>query len=463
MLQLPLPAASVIDLIGKTPMLRVRNLDTGPCELYLKLENQNPGGSIKDRVALALVEAAEKSGGLQPGGTLVEATAGNAGLGLALIAGQRGYKLKLVIPDKMSQEKIFHLRALGAEIILTRSDVTKGHPEYYHDRAQKLAETTPGAFYVNQFANPANPAAHENSTAPEIWQQMEHRLDAVICGVGTGGTMTGLGRYFARVAPHVAMVLADPAGSILAPLVTDGTLTQPGSWLVEGIGEDFVPLNCDLSLIKQAYTISDAESIATAHDVLQREGVLCGSSSGTLIAAALRYCRAQTAPQRVVTFVCDSGNKYLSKIFNEYWLDDHGLADRPHMGDLRDLIARPFIRGTVITAAPSDTLQQVHARMRTFDVAQLPVMRDGKVVGIIAETDILLTVSTNDKGFDMTTDAVMSEKLVTIDVKQPLRDLLPVLERGLVGCVMDRDQFLGLVTPMDFLNFLRKRTGKVAS
>jgi cystathionine beta-synthase len=456
----PAPAASVLDLIGNTPIVKVRHFDTGVCELYLKLESQNPGGSIKDRVALALVNAAEQSGALQPGGTLVEATAGNTGLGLALIASQRGYKLKLVIPDKMSQEKIFHLRALGTEVIMTRSDVAKGHPEYYQDRAQQLATTIPGAFYVNQFANPANPAAHEQGTAPEIWAQMEHRLDAIVCGVGSGGTLTGLGRYFSRIAPHIAMILADPKGSILAPLVTHGLMTEAGSWLVEGIGEDFVPANCDLGLVKQAYTITDAESFATARDVLHHEGILCGSSSGTLIAAALRYCRAQTTPQRVVTFVCDSGNKYLSKIFNAYWLDDNGMIDRPPTGDLRDLIARPYMRGEVITATPADTLQQVFAKMRTFDVAQLPVLEHGKIVGIIDETDILLTVTGNDKGFAIAAGAVMSSKLVTVEVTQSMLDLLSIFERGLVGCVMDHGTFLGLITPQDFLNHLRKRSGK---
>src|SRR5215469_3300027 len=226
---------NVLEMIGNTPLVEVQRLDTGPCRLFLKLENQNPGGSIKDRIALSMIEAAERDGRLAPGGTLVEATAGNTGLGLALGASQKGYRLILVIPDKMSQEKIFHLRALGAEVILTRSDVGKGHPEYYQEVAERLARETPGALYVNQFANPANPKAHEETTGPEIWAQMEGRLDAIVCGVGSGGTLTGLSCYFARVAPHVEMVLADPEGSVLAEYVTAGKLPpRAGSWLVEG-------------------------------------------------------------------------------------------------------------------------------------------------------------------------------------------------------------------------------------
>src|SRR6201988_1342438 len=230
---------NVLDMIGNTPLIALRRLDTGPCQLFLKLENQNPGGSIKDRVGLYLIEAAERSGRLKPGGTLIEATAGNTGLGLALVAAQKGYRLLLVIPDKMSQEKIFHLRAMGAEVMMTRSDVSKGHPEYYRDVAERLAREQPAAYFVNQFGNPANAQAHEETTAPEIWEQTGRRLDAVVCGVGTGGTLAGLSRYFARVAPQVRMVLADPVGSGLASFATTGALPEKMTpWLGEGIGGD---------------------------------------------------------------------------------------------------------------------------------------------------------------------------------------------------------------------------------
>ncbi|HVR03322.1 MAG TPA: cysteine synthase family protein, partial [Polyangia bacterium] len=273
-------AAGVLALIGNTPLVKLESFDTGPCELFVKLESQNPGGSIKDRIGLAMIEGAERDGHLRPGATIVEATAGNTGLGLALVAARKGYRLLLVIPDKMSQEKIFHLRALGADVHLTRSDVAKGHPEYYQDVAARLAREV-GGFYVNQFENPANPLAHEKTTGPEIWRQMDGRLDAVVCGVGSGGTITGLSHYFARVAPDVEIVLADPAGSILAEFVATGKVGQAGSWLVEGIGEDFVPAIADLSRVRHAYTIPDEESLMTARALLRGEGILAGSSSGT--------------------------------------------------------------------------------------------------------------------------------------------------------------------------------------
>src|ERR671915_2162377 len=280
---------TVLDLIGNTPLVEVTRLDAGPCRLFLKLEHQNPGGSLKDRIALAMIEDAERSGCLQPGGLIVEATAGNTGLGLALVAALKGYRLLIVVPDKMSQEKIFHLRAMGAEIVLTRSDVTKGHPEYYQDLAARLAREK-GGFYVNQFANPANPRAHEESTGPEIWEQMEHKVDAVVAGVGTGGTITGLARFFARVAPKAEMVLADPAGSVLVEFLRSGKIAEAGSWLVEGIGEDFIPPVCDLSRVKKAYSIPDKEAFLTCRELLMKEGIMAGTSPGTPLGARLPYC-----------------------------------------------------------------------------------------------------------------------------------------------------------------------------
>lgn len=457
---LPPISSSVLDLIGNTPMVQVRNLPTGTCSLFLKMESQNPSGSIKDRMALRMVEVAEKEGRLKPGATLVEATAGNTGLALAMVARHKGYKLILVIPDKMSQEKIFHLRAMGVEVVLTRSDVTRGHPEYYHDKAAGLAASIDGAVYLNQFENPANPDAHEHTTAPEIWGQMNKRVDAIVCGVGSGGTLTGVGRYFRECSPATEMILADPKGSVLAPYVQHGVMQKAGEWLVEGIGEDFIPVNCDLSLVKKAYSISDEESIRTARDVLLKEGILCGSSSGTLIAAALKYCHAQTTPKRVVTFVCDSGNKYLSKIYNPYWLQDHGLTEEVEKHDLRDLIARPYLQGRTVSVTAADTLQQVYAKMKMFDVSQVPVMDKDQIIGLMSEANVLLAVAGNPKGFSIRVGAVMSDKPITLEVTQPITDLLPVFEQNSVACIVDHGQFLGLITPIDFLNYLRKRTGQ---
>ena len=446
----------VLALIGNTPLVRLTTLDTGACELFVKLENQNPGGSIKDRIGLAMIEAAEASGTIGPGATLVEATAGNTGLALALVARRKGYRLILVIPDKMSQEKVFHLRALGAEVRMTRSDVAKGHPEYYQDVAERIARET-GGWYVNQFGNPANPAAHEHGTGPELWRQTDGRLDAVVCGVGSGGTITGLSRYFARVAPHVEMILADPAGSVLAEYTRTGRVGEAGSWLVEGIGEDFVPPICDLSRVRQAYTIPDEESFSTARGLLRDEGILAGSSSGTLVAAALRYCRAQTASRRVATFVCDSGNKYLSKMFNDFWMQDQGFLRHGRKGDLRDVIARRYEEDAVVTVEPGDELLVAYSRMKLYDLSQLPVLEDGRIVGMLDESDLLFAVSRDKAAFQRPVRDFMSSRLTTVSPAASLESLLPIFDRGMVAIVCEGDQFIGLITRMDVVNFLRRQ------
>ena len=452
---------SVLELIGNTPMVKISKIDTGVCELYVKLENQNPGGSIKDRIALTMIEAAEKSGSLKSGGTIGEATAGNTGLSLALVARQKGYKLVLVIPDKMSREKIFHLKAMGAEVLLTRSDVGKGHPEYYQDVAERISKER-GAFYVNQFANPANPEAHEVGTAPEIFEQMDGRIDAIVAGVGSGGTLTGLGRYFAKHSPHTEMVLADPAGSILCEVVEKGKIiSTPGSWLVEGVGEDFIPPNCDLSRVKHAETITDAESFDMARSLLINEGIFGGSSSGTLVAAAIKYCKKQTKPKRVVTFICDSGNKYLSKMYNDYWMTDQGFVKKETYGDLRDVISRRQWENAVVSVNPNDTLAIAMARMKLYDISQLPVMQGNTIVGMIDESDVILSVLDSEKAqsyhFKKTVGEAMCTRLVTLSPKAAIKDLLPIFDQGQVAIVVDNNQFLGLITKIDLLNYLRQK------
>ena len=454
----PAPVSSILDLIGNTPLVEATCFDTGPCRLFLKLESQNPGGSIKDRVALSMIQAAEEAGDLKPGGTIVEATAGNTGLGLALLSALRGYRCILVVPDKMSQEKIFHLKALGADVRLTRSDVVKGHPDYYQEVAARLVQEIPGAWWANQFGNPANPKAHEAGTGPEIFAQMAGDVDAVVCGVGSGGTITGIGRFMAARSPKTEMVLADPEGSILAKYVNTGKVAnEVGAWLVEGIGEDFIPPVADLSLVRTAYTIPDSEAFATVRTLLQEEGIFAGTSSGTLIAAAQRYCRAQTAPKRVVTLVCDGGAKYLSKVYNDYWMADHGFLSVKPAGDLRDLIGRKYAERAVVTVDPAETLIAAFSRMKLHDVSQLPVMDESRIVGIIDESDILLSVLDDQRRFENPVREAMTANLETIDPGRPI-DVLPILfAEDKVAIVTEGERFLGLITRIDLLNYLRQR------
>lgn len=448
---------NLLDLIGHTPMVEVTNIDTGPCRLFLKLENQNPGGSIKDRIALSMIAAAEKEGKIANGGTLIEATAGNTGLALAMVAVRKGYKMLIVIPDKMSQEKIFHLRALGAEVVMTRSDVGKGHPEYYQDMAERLSKEIPNSFYINQFGNPANPQAHEEHTAPEIWHQMGGDVDAILCGVGSGGTMTGLSRFFSKVNAKTKLVLADPKGSILTDYINTGTFGTAGSWLVEGVGEDFIPPVCDLSRVKDAISVTDAESFAAARDLLKHEGIFGGSSTGTLIAAALKYCRSRTQPERVVTFVCDSGNKYLSKMYNDFWMADNGFIQREKTGDLRDLISRLYSAKAVVTLKPEDTLLMAYGRFKMYDVSQLPVVENDQIVGLIDESDVLLAVYGKEERFREPVSKFMTKQLQTVQPNVEISALLEIFDAGRVPIICEGSKFLGLITRIDLLNYLRRR------
>ncbi len=448
--------SNALEMIGRTPMIKINRLDTGPCELFLKLEMMNPGGSIKDRIGLSMIQEAEKRGQLKPGDTIVEATAGNTGLGLALVAAQKGYRMILVLPDKMSQEKIFNLRAMGAEVVLTRSDVGKGHPEYYQDLGAAIAKKM-GAYFINQFANPDNPKAHEETTAPEIWEQMQQNVDAIVVGVGSSGTIAGLAAYFKKHAPHVELVLADPQGSILKEYIDTGKMTQKGSWLVEGIGEDFIPAICDFSLTKRAYRIPDGESFSTARELLQKEGVLAGSSTGTLLASALRYCREQKTPKRVVTFACDTGARYLSKLFNDFWMEDQGFTQRESFGDLRDLIGRPHGQRATITVGPDDALTTAHNRLRNAGFSQLPVMDDDRLIGIVTEDDILRFAFGRPECFNEPVRNAMTKAFLRVDKGTSMNNLVAMLEVRSSAAVMDGDKFLGLVTRSDVLNYLRRQ------
>jgi len=447
---------NVLDMIGQTPMLEITHMDTGPCRLFLKLELMNPGGSIKDRIGVSMIEEAEKRGDIKPGDTLVEATAGNTGLGLALVAAQKGYQLILVLPDKMSQEKIFNLRAMGAEVVLTRSDVAKGHPEYYQDLGLKIAAEK-GAYFINQFGNPDNPLAHLNTTAPEIFEQLDDDVDAIVLGVGSSGTVSGFSKYISEHASDAEIIIADPVGSVVADFVNTGEFGDSSSWLVEGIGEDFIPSIADFSGATKGYSISDAESFSTARELLRKEGILAGSSSGTLLCAALKYCREQTEEKRVVTFACDTGNKYLSKLFNDFWLEDQGFISRELHNDLRDLIGRPHGERATITVGPTDILTTAHNRLRNAGFSQLPVMEEGRLVGVVTEDAIIQYTFGKPDLMTASVGDAMQTAFIQLDKSTSVNNLVAMLSVQPYAAVLDDKEFLGLITRSDVLNHLRKQ------
>jgi cystathionine beta-synthase len=456
--KLPLPEInnSLLEMIGNTPLLELKNIDVGVCRLFVKMESQNPGGSIKDRVALSIIEQAEKDGLLKPGGTIVEATAGNTGIGLALVGVLKGYKVILVIPDKMSREKILHLKAIGTEIIFTRSDVSKEDPEYYHNIAEKIVNETPGAFYANQFGNPANAKAHEETTGPEIWEQMNHDVDAFVAGVGSGGTLSGVGKFFKNVSPSTQIVAADPEGSIIFDAVKKGTFSyEGGSWFVEGIGEDFIPDVLDLSYIDDAVTIPDSKAFDTLDLLLKKEGILAGSSAGTLVAGAIEWCKAQKEPKRVVSLICDTGNKYLSKAFDDAWLSNNGLSVRNLRNDLSDIVVMRADKQQIVSVKENDTVLIAYNRMRNSDFSQLPVLDNDKLIGTINENDILNYCGENKDGFSHSIDRAMSDNLHKIDCKSSIDDLSSILNKDSFAMIMEGETFIGIVTKVDLLAYLK--------
>ncbi len=454
---------NVLDMIGRTPMLELRKLDTGKCRLFGKMELMNPAGSIKDRIGMSMIAAAEADGRLDPNATerptIIEATAGNTGLGLALVAGQRGYKLIVVVPDKMSQEKIMHLRAMGAEVRLARSDVTKGHPDYYQEVAAKIAGETPNSLFINQFSNEDNTRAHYEGTGPEIWEQLGGKVDAVVVGVGSGGTLSGLGRYLREKNPGVKIILADPTGSILTPLVNEGKKIEAGSWLIEGMGEDFVPDICDLELVDEAIWVDDADSFLAARELLEKEGVLAGSSTGCLVAAAARWCRAQDRELNVVTLICDNGAKYLSKMFNDFWMIDNGFIQREKRNDLRDLIARRHRRNEDFTLTEDEPVQTAIKRMQLYGISQMVAMDvRGKLAGIIDESDVLLAVAEDAGAFTKPVSEFMTRRLETIAPDAKAEELMPIFRADRVAIVMGEDgTYYGLITKIDLINYLRSK------
>jgi len=448
--------SNVLDMVGQTPMLELSKMDAGPCRLFLKLEMMNPGGSIKDRIGISMIEEAEKRGDIKPGDTIVEATAGNTGLGLALVAAQKGYQLILVLPDKMSQEKIFNLRAMGADVVLTRSDVSRGHPEYYQDVGKRIAEEK-GAYFINQFANADNSLAHERTTAPEILEQLDNNVDAIVVGVGSSGTAAGFNKYLQEHSPNTELVIADPIGSVVADYIHTGEFGDISPWLVEGIGEDFIPSISDFTGVKKAYSISDAESFSTARELLRKEGVLAGSSTGTLLGTALRYCREQTEPKRVVTLACDTGNKYLSKLFNDFWLEDQGFITREEQGDLRDLIGRPHGERATITVGPTDVLTTAHNRLRNAGFSQLPVMHEGHLVGVVTEDAIIQYAFGKPELMNSAVEEAMQTAFIRLERDTSVNNLVAMLSVQPYAAVMDGEEFLGLITRSDVLNHLRKQ------
>ena len=453
---------SILDAVGWTPLVRLhRIVQDLPCPVYAKLESFNPGGSVKDRIALRIIQAAERAGLLKPGGTIVEATSGNTGVGLAMVAAVKGYKTVFVMPDKMSQEKIHLLRAYGARVVITPTAVPPEDPRSYYNVARRIVEETPNAILANQYHNPANPEAHYLTTGPEIWEQTRGRVTDVVIGMGTGGTITGVGRFLKERNPQIRIVGVDPEGSILKEAWENLGNTPPDAvaqpYLVEGIGEDFIPSTLDLSLVDQVIRVSDREAFLMARRLVREEGIFVGGSAGAALAAAVRYARSLPPDRLVVVVFPDTGSRYLSKIYNDAWMREHGfLEPETRLLTLGEALRDKPLK-ELIYARPEDTIRDVVAKMRRYDVSQVPVLdASGQPVGIVYETDLLRCLVEEGCTPEQPLRDVMQPPPPALDAKNTLDEALPLLLQHPVLLVTEAGKAVGLLAKIDVLDLLSR-------
>jgi len=439
---------TILQSIGRTPLVRLRRLTEGlKAQVYVKLESLNPGGSVKDRVGLAMIAEAERRAWLRPGGTIIEATAGNTGVGLAMAAAVKGYRCIFVMPDKMSSEKILLLRAYGAEVIITPTNVAPDSPESYNGVADRLAREIPGAWRPNQFTNLANPDIHYRTTGFEIWEQTDGRISAFVAGVGTGGTISGVARYLKEQNPEVKIVGADPEGSVLSG-------DKPRPWKVEGIGEDFVPKTFNSQLVDEWLRVGDAESFYTARGLARREGILVGGSSGTAVAAALRYAQRLTEEHLVVALCADTGRNYLSKFFDDAWLTANNfvLNVQPahSIGDLlRTRGPRPLV-----TISPEATVAEATSILETAGFSQLPVLEDGKPVGSVQEVTLARVLHDHADPSQVPVGEIMARPLPQLDPSVHLDEAYRLLLAGNTGVlVVENGLVVDIVTRIDLVRY----------
>jgi len=448
---------TILEAIGNTPLVRLNHVARDvAADVFVKCEYMNPAGSMKDRMTLNLVDEAEKRGELKPGGTIIEATSGNTGAGLAMIAAVRGYQCVFVMPDKMSDEKFASLRAFGARVVMCPTAVEPDDPRSYYSVAKRLTAETPNSFYANQYHNLDNPGGHYRSTGPELWEQTKGEIDVFVAGLGTGGTITGTGRYFKEKQKSLQLVGVDPVGSLYYDFVKTGRVTKPFTYKVEGIGEDFFPATIDLEILDEIVRVDDKECFLTTRDLVRHEGLYVGGSSGAAVAGALKYARQTGKKENIVVLLPDGASKYLSKIFNDDWMRENGfLEDELGLGVVADLLKSKS--SEVIVAKATDRVRDVIARMKAHGISQLPVVDEGKLVGAVAEVDLLRYLVSGEYSLASDIAPLVESDYATVSPHTKIELVQGLLSDARMAIVIEGDAISGVITKIDLIDYLSRR------
>ncbi|MGE0789383.1 MAG: pyridoxal-phosphate dependent enzyme [Sandaracinaceae bacterium] len=449
---------TILSATGKTPIVKLQRIGAElEAEIYVKCEFLQPSGSGKDRVARRMIDAAEASGALTAGGTIVEATTGNMGAALAAVAAVRGYKCAFVVSDRASAEKVAALRAYGAKVIVAPSALPPDDPKSVRSVAHKLAESTPGAWLVDQYQNELNPHGHSSVTGAEIWDQVGDELDVVVAGIGSGGTITGVGRYLKAKKRGITIVGVDPVGSIVHGFVQQGRVIPPSAYELEGIGVDFFPRTLDAGVLDDVVQVEDGEAFRMARDLVRSEGLFVGGSSGAAVAGAVAWAKRAGGARRVLVLLPDGAGGYLSKIFNDEWMREHGFLDRRSgLGTVRDLLGEKG-NETVITAKSTDRVRDVIARMKSHGISQLPVVKDDALIGAVTEVDLLRYLVSGESSLDGEVEPLALSEYATVASDLGIERLQGTLSDTRMAVVMDDDRVVGVVTKIDLIEYLARR------